>query len=112
MNDPRVQARFKHSRHSIISNFIISQDYYELPKRTNRAIGSICHIFEPNNYRDVRNLYTHKATMDMTNIGYELLTSTCQNEKHQALTIHMTEDKNTGRYRVRIKSNTVPDSSF
>ena len=32
MNDPRVQAMFKRSRHNNLSIFIISQDYYELPK--------------------------------------------------------------------------------
>ena len=32
MNDPRVQAMFKRSRHNNLSIFLISQDYYELPK--------------------------------------------------------------------------------
>ena len=30
MDDPRVQAKFKRSRHNILSDFIISQEYYEL----------------------------------------------------------------------------------
>ena len=46
MNDPRVQALFKRSRHNSLSIFIISQDYYELPKRTIRANGIISHIFK------------------------------------------------------------------
>ena len=33
MNDPSVQAMFKRSRHNNLSIFIISQDYYELPKK-------------------------------------------------------------------------------
>ena len=33
MEDPRVQAMFKRSRHNNLSIFIISQDYYELPKK-------------------------------------------------------------------------------
>ena len=45
MNDPRVQAMFKRSRHNNLSIFIISQDYYELPKKTIRANGNIYHIF-------------------------------------------------------------------
>ena len=32
VNDPRVQAMFKRSRHSTTSIFIISQGCYELPK--------------------------------------------------------------------------------
>ena len=32
MDDPRVQAMFKRSRHNNLSIFIISQDPYELPK--------------------------------------------------------------------------------
>ena len=35
MNDPRVQAMFKRSRHNNLSIFIISQDYYELSKKNN-----------------------------------------------------------------------------
>ena len=35
MDDPRVQAMFKRSRHNNLSIFIISQDYYELSKKKN-----------------------------------------------------------------------------
>ena len=66
MNDPRVQAMIKRSRHKSLSIFIISQDYYELPKKTIRANGNICHKFKPNNSLDVRKFYKDKAGMDMT----------------------------------------------
>ena len=65
-NDPRVQAMFKRSRHNILSIFIISLDYYELPKETIRANGNIYHIFKPNNFLDVHNVYQEKTSMDMT----------------------------------------------
>ena len=45
MDDPRVQAIFKRSRHNNLSIFIISQGYYELSKKTIRCNGSIYHIF-------------------------------------------------------------------
>ena len=35
MDNPRVQAMFKRSRHNNLSIFIISQDYYELCKKNN-----------------------------------------------------------------------------
>ena len=66
MNDPRVQAMLKRSRHNSLLIFIISQDYYELPKKTIRANGNIYHIFKPNNFLDVRNIYQDKTSMDMT----------------------------------------------
>ena len=44
MNDPRLQAIFKRSRHNNLSIFNIRQDYYELPKRTIRAKGNIYHF--------------------------------------------------------------------
>ena len=65
-NDPRVQAVFKRSRHKKLPIFIISQDYYELPKKTIRANENISHIFKPNNFRDVLNIYQDKSSMDMT----------------------------------------------
>ena len=99
MNNPRVQAMFKKSRHNNLSIFIISQDYSELPKRTIRANGKIYHILKPNNLRDKQNLYQDKASMDMTIIDFKLLTSNCWNDKYQPFTIDMTKDRYEGRSR-------------
>ena len=111
MDDPRVQAMFKRSRHNNLSIFIISQDYYELSKKTIRCNGNIFHIFKPNTFRDVLNLYQDKSSLDMTLNEFKLLTSTCWNEKYQPRTIDMTKDKHTGRYRLGLNSIFVPDSS-
>ena len=111
MNDPRVQAMLKRSRHINLSIFIISQDYYELPKRTIRANGNIYHIFKPNNFLDVRNIYQDKASMDMTLEEHKYLTSTCWKNNYQPPTIDMSKDKYTGRYRLGLNSIFVPDSS-
>ena len=111
MDDPRVQAMFKRSRHNNLSIFIISQDYFELSKKTIRCNGNIYHIFKPNNFRDVINLYQDKASMDMTLNEFKYLTSTSWNEKFTPLTIDMTKDKYTGRYRINLNSIFVPDSS-
>ena len=61
----KIQAMFKRGRHNNLSIFIISQDYYELPKKTIRANGNIFHLFKTTNYLDVRNIYQDKASMDM-----------------------------------------------
>ena len=93
MNDPRIKASFTRSRPNNLSIFIISQDYYELPKRTIRANRNICQNFKPNNFRDVQNLYQDKASMDMTLNEFKFLTSTGWDKKDQTLTIDMTRDK-------------------
>ena len=111
MNDPRVQAMFKRSRHNNLSIFIISQDYYEITTRTIRANGNIYHIFKPNNFRDVQNLYQDKTFLDMTLNDFKNLTNICWNEKYQPLTIDITKDKYTVGYRVRLNSVFVPNSS-
>ena len=111
MDDPRVQAMFKRSRHNNLSIFMISQDYYELSKKTIRCNGNIYHIFRPNNFRDVINLYQDKASMDMTLNEFKILTSTCWNKNYQPLTIDMTKDKYTERYRLGLNSKFVPNSS-
>ena len=77
MNDPRVQATFKGSRHKNSSVSIISRDYHERPKRTIRAKGSIYHIFKPNCFRDVLNIYQDKSSMDMTLNELKFSTATC-----------------------------------
>ena len=111
INNDKIQAMFKRERHNNLSIFIISQDYYELPKRTIRANGNIYHIFKPSIFRDVQNLYQDKASMDMTLNEFKLLTSTCWNKNYQPLTIDMTKDKFTGRYRLGLNSIIVPDSN-
>ena len=77
INNDKIQAMFKRGRHNNLSIFIISQDYYELPKKTIRANGNIFHIFKPNNFLDVRNLYQDKASMDMTLNEFKLLSNIC-----------------------------------
>ena len=104
MDGPRVQARFKRSKHNNISNFIISQDYYELRKKTIRANGNNYRIFKPKRFRDVQNLCQDKTSMDMTLNEFKLLTSTCWKEKYQPLTIDMTKDNYIGRYRLGLDS--------
>ena len=111
MDDPRVQAMFKRSRHNNLSIFVFSQDYYELSKKTIRCNGKIYHIFKPNNFRDVLNLYQDKASMYMTLNEFKLLTSICWNKNYQPLTIDMTKDKFCGRYRLGLNSIFVPDTS-
>ena len=111
MDDPRVQAMFRRSRHNNFSIFIISQDYYELGKKTIRCNGNVFNIFKPNNFRDVLNLYQDKSSMDMTLNKFKLLTSICWNETYQPLTIDMTKDKYTGRYRLGLNSIFVPNTS-
>ena len=83
INDLRVQTMIKRYRHNNLSIFIISQNYYELPKRTIRTNGNIYHIFKPNKFRDVINIYPEKSSMDMTLNEFKLLTSICRNEKYQ-----------------------------
>ena len=91
---------FKRGRHNNLSKFIISQDFYELPKGTLRANGNIYHIFKPNNFRDVQNLYQDKESMDMSLNEFKFLTSTCWNEKYQPLIFDMTNDNYQNRYRL------------
>ena len=111
INNEKIQAIFERGRHNNLSIFIISQDYYELPKKTIRANGNIFHLFKPNNYLDVRNIYQDKASMDMNINEFKLLTSICWNKKYQPLTIDMTKDKYQGRYRLGLNSIFVPDCS-
>ena len=111
INNEKIQAMFKRGRHNNLSIFIISQDYYELPKKTIRAIGNIFHLFKTNNYLDVRNIYQDKASMDMTLDEFKSLISICWNEKYQPLTIDMTRDKYTGRCRLGLNSIFVPNTS-
>ena len=40
--------------------------------------------------------------MDMTRNEFKKLTSTCWNKNYQPLTIDMSKDKYTGRYRLRL----------
>ena len=54
-------------------------------------------IFEPNNFKDIRNLYQFETIMHLIPTEYKLLTFSCWNEKYQSLTNDMTKGKLTGR---------------
>ena len=96
INNDKIQAMFKQGRHNNLSISIISQHYYELPKKTISSNGSIYDIFIPNNFLDVRKIYQDKVSMDMTLDEFKNLTSTCWNEKYQPPTIDMTKDNYQG----------------
>ena len=81
MEDARVQAMFKRSSHNNISVFILIQDYYELSKRRIRCNSNICHIFKPNKFRDVQNLYQDKASMGMNPNEFKYSTITYWDKK-------------------------------
>ena len=49
--------------------------------------------------------------MDMTLNEFNLLTNICWNKNYQPLTIDMSKDKYTGRYRLGLNNIFVPDSS-
>ena len=108
MNNLRLQAMFKGFGNNYLFIYIISKDFYELPKKTIRAKGNINQIFKPNNYRDVQNLYQDKASTEMTLNEFKLLTSSCCDERYPPLTIDMTKNKNTRRNRLALVSHIVP----
>ena len=62
-NNDKIQAMFKRGRHNNLYIYIISQDYYDIPKKTMRANGIIFHVFKPNNFLDVRNIYQGRASI-------------------------------------------------
>ena len=68
-------------------------------------------MFKPNTFLDVPHVYQNKASTDMPPDEFKYLTKTCWNEKYQPLTIDMTKDKYTGRYRLGLNSIFVLDSS-
>ena len=83
MSNLRVQELFKRPILNNISPFIISQDYYELRKKTTRANGIVYQIFKLNSYKDVQNLNHEKAIMNLTLNDFKYLISTCWNKIYQ-----------------------------
>ena len=100
MKDPRVQAMFKRSGHNNLSIFIVSQEYYKIPKRSIRANGSIFHIFRPKNFRDVQRLSQDKVPMAITLNEFNCPTNTCWDKKDQPLANDLSNENVIGRYRL------------
>ena len=80
-NKLKAEPMFKRSRQINTSILLISQDYYDLRKKSVRRKGNICHTFKPNTFRHVQNLYQDKASIVMTLNEFKDLTSACWNEK-------------------------------
>ena len=81
LNDSRVQALFKRSRHKNSTIILISQDCFDLSKRTIRANANNYHIFKPTDFRDVLSLHQDEGSRDMFLNEFKLLTSICWSEK-------------------------------
>ena len=90
MNYPRVQAMFTRPRHNNLSIFIVNHEYYELSKRTIRAIGNYHPILKPNNFRDVQNIYQDKASIYTPLHELKYLNSTCWDKNYHPVMIDMT----------------------
>ena len=99
------------SRHNHLCLFIISQDYYEPPKRTVRAIGNKYHLFKPNKFRDFQIIYQDKTSMYMTHNEFKNLTSIYWKVKYKPPTVDMTKEKDTGRYRLGLNFLFVPSTN-
>ena len=109
--DLRIQARFKRSRHSNISVFIISQDYYELPKKRFGPAGTnIIH----SNQREFENCSKFLSNQVIHGHDTSWIQSSTVNllERERSTTHYWNEkDKKTGRFRLRLNYLFVPDSS-
>ena len=68
-------------------------------------------MIKPNSFRVVQNLYQDKASMDRALNEIKNLTSICWDKKDQSLTIDLSRDKYTGRYRLGLFSVFVPDTT-
>ena len=89
---------FKPSIQNNLSNFVISQDYYELPKRTIRSNGKIYHIFKLNNFREILNIRQNKAYLDFLLQEFTNLLAIHWKKKYESLTVDMTKDEFTGQH--------------
>ena len=108
--DPRVQALFKHTRHSNISISKFSQDYHEQRKKIFRTSGKTYHILKANSFGGVRNPYQDETTMNKKRKGYyHFFSSTCWKEEYQSEYIDMTKDSYTGWSCLGLSSMFVPD---
>ena len=76
MNDRKGQNMFERCRQKNTCNFMISQDYYQLPKKRFRANCIINHVFKPTNFRDVQNLHQDKSSIDVSFIEIKIFFST------------------------------------
>ena len=109
-NDPRVQAIIKRSRHNSFCDLIISQGYYETPKRTIPANGSFYLLLKAKNFRYFQNLF--HAIIDTTLKDIIILVSTCWKKKHQPLAKDTTKEKNTRHHDLGFNSLFVSNTNL
>ena len=114
MNEKKMTLEIKQcSKHldKKIIFFYLSQDYYELPKRTVRANGGMYHIFKPNSYRDKQHHFQYKISMYMSLQEFKNQLAIGWEQKYQPFIFDMTKDNYTGSYRLGLISIFIPNSS-
>jgi len=111
LKDNRVQMLFKRGRHNNIDVFVICHDFYELPKRSIRENASIIHHFITNNLYNVQAIYQQLASTDMKIKEFKTLCDDIWSKDYQFLTIDSTKKKNTGKYRLNLKTLYIPETN-
>ena len=94
----KCEDYYVRGRHSNVDCFYLTQNYFQLPRRTIRTNSNFICIF-PQNLRDMNNLHFDHVGDDMTKEEFRKFCRKCWEKPHGFAVIDLTSEKETGKYR-------------
>lgn len=96
-----AEKYYTRGRHSNIDCFYISQDFFELPRRTIRKNSNLIILF-PQNKKSLRFIHEDYSYDDMTFTEFKKLCNDIWSKDYGFLTIDKTKRKNNGKYKNKL----------
>jgi hypothetical protein len=86
-------------RHSNVDCFYLAQNYFRLPRQTIRENANFICLF-PQDLKNVNHIYNDHVSSDMSKDEFRSLCKRAWTQPHGFVTIDLTSDKYSGKYRI------------
>jgi hypothetical protein len=86
-------------RHSSVDCFYLAQNYFRLPRQTIRENANFICLF-PQDLKNVNHIYNDHVSSDMSKDEFRILCKRAWCQPHGFVTIDLTSDKYSGKYRI------------
>lgn len=103
----KCEKYYIRGRHSNIDCFYLSQNYFELPRRTIRQNANFICLF-PQDSISINSIYHDHVSIDMSKEEFKKLCKTVWEQPHGFVTIDLTSNKYNGKYRSGLDNFYVP----
>jgi hypothetical protein len=95
-------------RHSNVDCFYLAQNYFKLPRQTIRENANFICLF-PQDLKNINHIYNDHVSTDLSKEEFRSLCKQAWSVPHGFVTIDLSSDKYSGKYRCMLDTFYIPD---